>query len=482
MSEMLHTPSPEGGEKTIFDVFRERSRAAVRAIRAGASRFRLAVARHPVSPMLYLSVLALGAGALVFHSTYIRAYAVSIDGVEVALVADTADVDAAVSHVAQRVSSVVGDYDYQVEVTYTPVYSTVGDLTDEADLETYLYETAGAVMDGFALSVNGEQVGVAASEEEIQAVLDRVAAPYLTENTVEYGFVEELSVTGQEMSSTTQFDMDALYALLTSDTVEEAVYTVEKGDTFVQIAKSLGMTVDELSELNPDVVIDKLWIGDELVIQRSVPMLSVWTVENETYEQTIESPVEYTETDAMYQGESKVTVQGEDGLAEVNANFRYVNGYLEEQTVLSTTVLQAATTTEILVGTREKPRTASTGVYIWPVSGHITSRYGTRSGGEFHTGLDIGVSTGTTVKAADGGTVTFAGWKGNYGYLVVITHDNGAQTYYAHNSSLLVSAGDKVYQGQAIARSGATGRATGPHCHFEIRIGGKTVNPLNYLS
>ena len=87
----------------------------------------------------------------------------------------------------------------------------------------------------------------------------------------------------------------------------------------------------------------------------------------------------------------------------------------------------------------------------------------------------------TELIEADGGTVTFAGYKGSYGNLVVITHDNGTQTYYGHNSSLLVSAGQKVSKGQTIARAGSTGRSTGTHCHFEVRVRGSAVNPLNYL-
>ena len=83
--------------------------------------------------------------------------------------------------------------------------------------------------------------------------------------------------------------------------------------------------------------------------------------------------------------------------------------------------------------------------------------------------------------AADGGTVTYAGYRGSYGNLVIITHDNGTQTYYGHNSSLTVSVGDKVYKGQQVARAGSTGRSTGVHCHFEVRINGTSVNPLSYL-
>ena len=507
MDELLrHNDLPFGGDddgsrQSPAQALREKSLAAVSRIRAcvttaktklgqmhvparvtgAAARVRTAVARHPVSPMLYIAVAGLIAGAVIFQSTYIRAYAVQVDGVEVGLVADTADVDAAVSHVESRVASVLGaSYDYDAEVTYTPVFSTQEDLTDTQDIEAYLFENTGALMDGYVLTVGGQEVGVAASEADLQDLLDRVAAPYLTENTVDYGFVEDVSITSRQMSSDTQFDLDAVYATLTANSVEEAVYVVEKGDAFSRIAKSLDMSVSELSELNPDVVIDKIWVGQELVIQKSVPFLSVYTVDHETYEKAIESPVEYTDTDSMYQGDTKVTEQGEDGVALVTADVTYVDGYETERTVTSSTTLQEATTTRILRGTKERPRTASTGSYSWPCSGTITSRYGYRSSG-FHTGLDIAVPYGTAIKAADGGTVTFAGRQGGYGNLVIITHDNGSQTYYAHNSSLVVSVGDKVYKGQTVAKAGSTGNSTGNHCHFEIRINGSTVNPLNYL-
>lgn len=444
------------------------------------SRLKQAVARHPVSPLLYAAVAAIASGVFLFRGTYIKAYAVSVDGVEVALVAHEADMEQAVENVENRVAQVVGEYEYPARVTYTPVYSTADDLTDTEEIEEYLYEAAGAIMDGYVLTVGGQEIGAGASEADLQAQLDRVAAQYRSESTVDYGFVEDVAIAPRQMASNTRFDMDGIFSALTANSVEQAVYVVEKGDTFSGIAKRLGITIDKLAELNPDVVIDKIWIGDELVVQQAVPALSVWTLDNVTYEQAVESPIEYVDTDEMYQGETKVVQQGEDGVAQVNAEVRYVNGYQTEQTVLSTTVVQEPTTTRILRGTLVKPKTASTGSYKWPVSGRITSRYGYRHG-EFHTGLDVAVPTGTTVKASDGGTVTYAGRRGNYGNLVIITHDNGAQTYYAHNSSLLVSVGDKVYQGQAIAKSGSTGRSTGPHCHFEIRINGQTQNPLNYL-
>lgn len=115
-----------------------------------------------------------------------------------------------------------------------------------------------------------------------------------------------------------------------------------------------------------------------------------------------------------------------------------------------------------------------------PVSGVLTSRYGYRWG-RTHTGIDIGAPTGTAVKCAASGKVTFSGWKGELGNLVVVTHSNGIQTYYGHCSKLLVTAGQTVSAGDVIAKVGSTGRSTGSHLHFEIRVNGGSINPQGYI-
>ena len=99
-----------------------------------------------------------------------------------------------------------------------------------------------------------------------------------------------------------------------------------------------------------------------------------------------------------------------------------------------------------------------------------------------HTGIDYSAAHGTPIFATAGGTVEFAGWRGGYGKLVIIRHPNGYQTYYGHCSRLLVKKGVYVKQGQTIARVGRTGRATGPHVHYEVRINGKPVNPITIKS
>ena len=120
---------------------------------------------------------------------------------------------------------------------------------------------------------------------------------------------------------------------------------------------------------------------------------------------------------------------------------------------------------------------------IKPISGVITSRFGAGSSirRSSHTGLDISASTGTPIKAAASGTVTFSGYKGSYGNMIVISHGNGVQTYYAHCSKLYYSSGATVSQGQTIAAVGSTGNSTGPHLHLEVRVNGVAYNPQNYV-
>ena len=120
---------------------------------------------------------------------------------------------------------------------------------------------------------------------------------------------------------------------------------------------------------------------------------------------------------------------------------------------------------------------------VKPVTGTITSRFGANESIRDHThkGIDISAPNGTTIKAAAAGKVTYSGWMGGYGNLVIISHSNGIQTYYGHCSKLYVSVGDQVDAGEKIAAVGSTGQSTGNHLHFEIRKDGVQVNPQKYL-
>lgn len=191
----------------------------------------------------------------------------------------------------------------------------------------------------------------------------------------------------------------------------------------------------------------------------------------------------YVNSSAYYEGERVVKTKGQRGERELLYEVTYVDGSEKSRSLVSDTVLTEAVNETVLVGTKKS--TASTGKYAWPLKNvYITSSYGGRYLGgkyDFHLGVDLRAASGTNVYAADGGKVVYAGWLGTYGYLVRIQHDNGDMTYYAHLSRISVSSGSRVYKGQIIAKSGATGNVTGAHLHFEIRKNGSTVNPVSYL-
>jgi murein DD-endopeptidase MepM/ murein hydrolase activator NlpD len=118
--------------------------------------------------------------------------------------------------------------------------------------------------------------------------------------------------------------------------------------------------------------------------------------------------------------------------------------------------------------------------FIWPASGAVTSPFGWRWG-RMHEGIDIGASYGSPIRAAASGTVIYCGWESGYGNLVAIDHGGGIATAYGHQSSIAVSCGQQVSQGQVIGYVGSTGHSTGPHLHFEVRVNGNPVDPMGYL-
>lgn len=129
---------------------------------------------------------------------------------------------------------------------------------------------------------------------------------------------------------------------------------------------------------------------------------------------------------------------------------------------------------------RGQQRTSAPGRLVWPTQGGVTSPFGPRWG-RMHTGIDIGAAEGSPIVAAAAGTVIVAGWADGYGNVVAIDHGGGISTLYGHQSSILVAVGGTVVEGQQIGTVGNTGRSTGPHLHFEVRVAGNPVDPLGYL-
>ena len=502
MDDILHAPRDEDAQQAGLPLAKrlERYRAAwmdgMARVRLGARRFQhkldeaTAGGKRLFTPLNFLAVAAVVGVATVVATVYTPSYVVSVDGVPLGTVSDPQVFEDVMDRVEARAATILG-YDYEIPstVSYTFALSERGKLSDTGEFETYLFDQIGAVMKSYVLKVDGTFIGAAADRESLDALLDAIKAPYRTENTVSADFTANVVVSHEYTPSDVNQDLDAMLARLTQNTNGQTTYEVQSGDTFMQIALDNGMTVSEMQQLTPEIDINRIYIGQLLNVREEIPSLSVQTVDSVTYTEAVECPVEQVQDDSMYQGESRVIDPGVPGQALVSANITYVNGREQERDIISTQVLQEATTKVIAVGTKVRPSWYPNGYFIWPVYGRITSYFGYRSifgSYSYHGGIDIAASYGTGIAAADGGTVTFAGratgsnW--SYGNLVIINHGNGKVTYYGHCSSVLVSAGDHVYQGQTIARVGSTGRSTGNHCHFEVKINGTSVNPLAYLS
>ncbi len=417
---------------------------------------------------------------------YTTATTLFFEGKELGTVASEAEAQAAVENVESSISRMLGSrYSLSPEsLSYTTGVAYRGALVEEADLEEALSQSLRVVEHGYALYVNGDFIGATQTEGALDELMAQVATPYRNENTVSIDFVEEWDIRECDLPLEDFTNLADVALLLNSVKAGEQTYTVEAGDCWSVIAEDHNMTSQDLLRMNPGYDIDKLQIGDVLVTSQQVPYLTVRATQMEYYVADIPYEIEYVDDNTMWEGDTRIITKGAYGTADTVARVTYEGVNEVERVIESQTTITEPVTEVQARGTLERPSWAPTGSFRWPTSGSITSKYGYRNifgGSSFHGGIDIANSYGTDIVAADGGVVCYAGWMSGYGYLVQIDHQNGYVTYYGHNSSLLVSVGDKVYKGQHIAEMGSTGRSTGNHCHFEVRKDGERKNPLDYL-
>ncbi len=332
------------------------------------------------------------------------------------------------------------------------------------------------------LLLNEEHVAYGYSITEMQQVLNEISAPYIDPKYYMVSFKEDVSFEEGFVPHDEILEQDELKEFLTGNKLEKNIHEVVEGDTLWDLSIANEITVDDLLFNNPELTEESLLqIGDEVVINNEVPRLSVRTYERVNYDDVAPYETTTVPNDTEYITYKKVVTPGVNGVKHVTADIVSDNGIQTDKLIINEEVTTPPVTEVIEVGTMNTPPKKATGVFKYPVSGRISDRFGARGGK--HEGIDIANSAGTPIKASDGGVVTFAGWtNGGYGNLVIIDHENGYQTYYGHNSRIDVSPGQRVAQGEVIARMGSTGRSTGNHCHFEVRVNGVPQNPFNYLS
>ena len=373
-------------------------------------------------------------------------FEVKMDGQSLGYVEDPEQVTQLVERVESRISEYLNaPYSLDVNLSYSMRYMDRTEPLDEDLLEQRLFASVDDESRRYVLKVDDEVIGASESRTALELMLRRILLNSVENATkVHTGFANKVEIVETTASTVSTVPIAEMEKRLTANKEETKIYIVQSGDTVSAIGQRYGMTVSEIKSLNPELDEARINIGQEILLSGAVPYLSVQQTITESYVEAIpfETLIEYDDT--MYKNKSKMKVQGVNGSADVVADVTYINGQ---------------------------------------ETGRFSSGYGYRPNlGDKHTGVDFAGATGTNIWASDGGVVIHAGWKGNYGYCVIIDHQNGYTTYYAHCSKLLVKKGDKVAQGDIIAKVGNTGRSYGSHVHFEIRKNGKTQNPLNYIN
>jgi len=343
--------------------------------------------------------------------------------------------------------------------------------------------------EAWAICINNEPTLFLNSIENAQAALDGIKQYYLPKgenlglNIEENEFAEKVAIKAGncelEQLKTPEEAVEAMVKGL--DTI--VTHTVKSGDSLWTIAHTNDMTVSGLKEINPQLKSELLQPGQAINLVKSEPLLTVVATMKTTVNEKIAFKTVYENDGNLWRGQQQVKQKGEAGAREVTYRLTLENDHEVARETLAENVLKEPVSQIVRSGTKVMVASrgdGGSGVLSWPMRGRLTSLYGNRRGG-FHTGLDIDGITGDPVYAAEAGVVLNAAWLGNLGRCVVIDHGDGLSTRYGHLSAFSVSIGQTVKRGDLIGKCGNTGRSTGSHLHFEVRVNGNHKNPLNYL-
>lgn len=340
-------------------------------------------------------------------------------------------------------------------------------------------------MTAYMITVGGQDAVAVQSAQVAGQVVEQLKTWYRTtalqgaQKIEVLDFQEQIAGYAASVPEDRVRSLDDAVTILRLGTDKLIYHTVQSGDTLWDIAKQYGIDVDRLAAANSSLNPNALQLGDKVAVTAKEPFVHFMGVE--VAEQNEETPFdEIVQSDStLWPWQGKVLKAGVVGQRHVTYRITLQGNHEVKREQLASQVLSQPITQVRAQGTRQAPNLAS-GKYYWPVLGPITSWFGPRWGG-FHPGVDIGVPEGTPIRAADTGTVTLAGWYGNYGRAIRIDHGGGhIVTLYGHLSACGVQVGDVVHRGDVIGYAGSTGFSTGPHLHFEIRVDGIAENPLDF--
>jgi len=437
---------------------------------------------------IYITIGVLAALLIIVVANGNRAklFAVIVDGETVGYTDDKSLAGKMVSRLSEEESFRIGaEAMPSVEVDCQKVKWEKGlEVIDPDDLGEILKERIEFIASGYVICIDGQDVVALCSEEAARGALADLRTNYINSivvaghATVEEVLIKEkIDIVKQEVPTSLFRSREEAEKILARGTDKMLNYIVQRGDSLWAIAQANHMTVEDLRKANPEINGDLIKEGENLNLVVPDPYVTLSSRETVTYTVSIPFSVQVTHDSSMWPWQETVTQEGKSGQKEVTEQISRENGKEVSRTKLSEKIISYPVTKKITRGNKQVPEMGS-GEMVWPVQGTITSKFGWRWG-SFHRGVDIGASTGTAVKAADSGMVTFVGWNGGYGNLVKIDH-GGKQTWYAHLSKFAVSTGQEVSKGDVVGYIGSTGISSGPHLHFEVHVDGVAKDPLSF--
>lgn len=391
------------------------------------------------------------------------------------------------------------DIDYIKEQVF---HSTANDTKTVQDLESVIQLQAEAS----SIIIDGKPVVFLENKDRAEEVINKLKLTYVTQAQLDELEARKTAQSAQlpplkenetrildvRASKNVSFDLEKVspdnimsveeaVTFLQKGTLEEKKYVVQQGDVLGTIANNHGLTLNDFIALNPDLTEDSVVkVGQEVNVTVLKPYLEIIIDKEENKKEPIAFANEIVDDANMPKGETKIQQEGKNGERSVNYRVSTLNGAAISSEITSEVVLTQPVNHIVVKGTKVIP-SRGTGNLAWPtVGGYISSKQGYRWG-KNHKGIDIARPSDRTIKAADNGKVVSAGYDGGYGNKIVIDHQNGLRTVYAHLASISVSVGQTVSQGSAIGIMGTTGDSTGIHLHFEVYKNGALQNPLNYV-
>lgn len=380
----------------------------------------------------------------------------------------------------------VEEEDWEILPSYT---LTIGTQTmNEAEAaDAIMRVSSGEIGQGTAIYVDGELQFVTTEGDHLRTYLEHIKAPY--EDTLDVNthvsFLHDIEMEDGIYMLSSIADYGEVIDAFNRDP-EIRYYTAGRNETAQSAVDVTGISWDSLAQMNPDLLTldQQIPEGTQLITGASSPeWLKVKVITRRTYTEAIPYQTEKRTSDQYDFGKKVVLQAGQTGEQEVTQDITYIDGQIASADIVNVTVRSEPVTEIVVTGTKIAAgmyANPGSGSFVWPVPNYRNVSRWMSSG---HRGADICAAYGTPIIAADSGAVVTStlgsGSYWSYGNYIVIDHGNGWRTLYAHMSSRAVSVGQTVNKGDVIGYVGQTGRATGPHCHFEMYYNGARYSARN---